>query len=104
MESGIESFVYSEKQAVDLFNLIHKQRSWKEVSAVLAQMDLSNPEGPRRAIIGLAAASVMRGGYEDKIAAMIFDCFKIPFWDNGKAGFQMAALQATIEVAGMVPF
>ena len=102
MENGIESFAYSEKQAIDLYNLIHKQKSWKEVAAVLAQMDLSNPEGPRRGIIGLAAANVMRG--EDLIAAMIYDCFKQPFYSNGKAGFIFAAFQATKEVSDMTPF
>jgi len=97
MEGGIVSFVYSDKQVVDLYNAIMKKDSWKGISSVLAKIDLSNPEGPRRAMIGLAAANMMRG-QEDVRAAFVYEAFKEPFYNSGKAGFVFAAYRALVDI------
>jgi len=98
MEEAIISFAYSDKQVLDLYNGLMKKDSWKRISSVLGQIDLSNPESPRRAMIGLAAANMMRG-QDDVRAALIYEAFKDPFYNNGKAGFIFAAYQALVDLS-----
>jgi hypothetical protein len=66
-------------------------------------MDLSNPESPRRAIIGLAAAGMMKG-QEDARAALIYDAFKDPFYNTGKGGFVFAVYRSMVDLVDVVPF
>jgi len=103
MEGAIISFAYSEKQVLDLYNGLMKKDSWKKLSVLLAQVDLSNPESPRRAIIGLAAAGMMKG-QEDARAALIYDAFKEPFYNTGKAGFVFAVYRSMVDLEDVVPF
>ncbi len=103
MEGAIISFAYSEKQVLDLYNALIKRDTWKKLSVILAQMDLSNPESPRRAMIGLAAAGMMKG-QEDVRAALIYDAFKDPFYNTGKAGFIFAVYRSMVDLVDVVPF
>jgi DNA polymerase-3 subunit gamma/tau len=106
MEEGVISFAYSDKQVLDLYNGLMKKDSWKRLSSVLAKIDLSNPETPRRAIIGLASAIMMRGE-ENVRAALVYEAFKEPFYDNGKAGFVFSVYHALVDLCGLdddVPF
>lgn len=103
MEDAIVAFAYGEKQVIDLYNALIKKQDWKRLSSIVAQMDLSNPESARRAIIGLAASKIMKG--EDIVmAALIFDVFKDPLYNTGKPGFICAAYRAVIELEDVVPF
>ncbi|MCJ7747872.1 MAG: AAA family ATPase [Desulfobacterales bacterium] len=105
MAEAIVSFAYSDKQVVDLYNGLMKRDPWKRIFSVLAKIDLSNPETPRRAMIGLAAATMMRG-QEDVRAAFVYEAFKEPFYNNGKAGFIFATYRALVDLSDKenVPF
>ena len=103
MEEAIVAFAYSEKQVLDLYNALLKSNTWKKLSAILAQMDLSNPESPRRAMIGLAATGMMRD-QEDVRAALVYDAFKEPFYNTGKAGFIFAVYRAMVDLVDVLPF
>lgn len=103
MEEAIIAFAYSEKQVLDLYNALIKRDTWKKLSVILAQIDLSNFESPRRAIIGLAAAGMMKG-QEDVRAALIYDAFKEPFYNTGKAGFVFAVYRSMVDLVDVVPF
>jgi len=102
MESAIASFVYGEKQVFDLYNALERKDDWKRLSSILGQMDLSNPESARRAIIGLASSRIMKS--EEKMAVFIYDAFKEPFYSTGKPGFVFAAYRAMIELEDVDPF
>jgi len=97
MAEAVVSFTYADKQVVDLYNGLMRKDSWKRISSTLAKIDLSNPETPRRAMIGLAAAS-MGKGQEDVRAALVYEAFKEPFYNNGKAGFVFAAYRAVVDL------
>lgn len=103
MEEAIITFTYSEKQVLDLYNALMKKDTWKKLSTILAQMDLSNPESPRRAVIGLASAWMMKG-QEDVRAALIYDAFKEPFYNTGKAGFIFAVYRSMVDLIDIIPF
>lgn len=103
MEEAIISFAYGEKQVLDLYNALVKKERWGRLSVILSQMDLSNPESARRAIIGLAASKIMKGE-NPEMAALIFDVFKDPFYNTGKPGFVCAAYRAVIELEDTVRF
>lgn len=102
MDEAIISFAYGEKQVLDLYKALTKQQNWKQLSSIIGNMDLSNPESARRAIIGLASANLMKG--DDPMAALVFDCFKEAFYNTGKPGFVMATYRAMIELKDMEPF
>jgi DNA polymerase III subunit gamma/tau len=101
MKEAVDNFSYGDKETKDLYNMLAKKQGWKRISAVISQMDLSNPESARRGMIGYAASIVMSSG--DKTAALIFDCFKEPVYNTGKAGFEMAAFRAMVELEGDAP-
>lgn len=98
MEGAINSFAYYEKQVLDLYNGLMKKDPWKRISSVLAQIDLSNTEVPRRAMIGLAASRMIRGE-DDVRAALIYEAFKEPYYNNGKAGFIFSVYRAMVDIA-----
>lgn len=99
MEGAIASFSYSEKQVVDLCKSLLNKQSWDKIRLILKQIDLSNPEQARRGMIGLMASNVMKK--DDPLSALIFDCYKDPFYNTGKAGFQMATYRAWTEISMM---
>jgi len=102
MEGAIISFAYSEKQVLDLYNSLIKRDPWNRLTSILSQMDLSNPESPRRAVIGLAASRLMKGE-EDVRAALVFENFKEPFYANGKSGFIFSVFKTLVDLED-VPF
>ncbi len=102
MEEAIIAFSYGEKQVVDLYNALTKKQGWKRISEIIKQMDLSNPESARRAMIGLAASNLMRNGAP--MEAFIFDAFREPLYNTGKQGFQVAAYRAMVDLEDVVPF
>jgi len=102
MENAIASFIYEEKQVFDLYNALEKKDDWKRLSSILGQMDLSNPESARRAIVGLASSRIMKS--EEKMAVFIYDAFKEPFYSTGKPGFVFATYRAMVELEDVDPF
>ncbi|MBU2051549.1 MAG: AAA family ATPase [Gammaproteobacteria bacterium] len=97
MEGAIGAFFYEEKTVADLCKAILNKESWNRVRLMVKQMDLSNPETIRRAITGWMAAEVMKG--DSPLAALVYDNFQRPFYDNGKAGFIMAVYKTLIDIA-----
>jgi DNA polymerase III gamma/tau subunit len=100
MEDAIRSFDFGEKQVLDLYRALERGDSWKRITGILSQMDLSNPEGARRAMIGLAAANVMRGQGTLQ-ADFIYDAFKDPIYATGKAGFIFATYRSFVDLDEM---
>ncbi len=104
MSDAISSFAYYEKQVLDLYNSLMKKDPWKRISSLLGEIDLSNPESARRAMIGLAAANMLRG-QEDIRAALVYEAFKEPFYNNGKAGFVFSTYHVLVDLSDKnVPF
>lgn len=96
MEAAIQSFNYEQSQVNELWSALLKGQNWTKVRNILKNMDLTDHERLRRAMLGCMATVIMKE--ENNTAALIFDCFKDPFYNTGKAGFVNACYRAVIEI------
>ena len=97
MESGIQSFFYGESQVKQLIDALMRKESWNRLRLIIKNLDLSNPENARRAVIGYMS-SVILGG-DNATAALIYDAFKESrTYTNGKAGFVFQCYEACVNL------
>lgn len=94
MTAAIQDLRVADKNTADLCKALLAGQSWKRINVILKQMDLNNSEMIRRAVIGWMATEVMKG--DNSQAAMVYDCFKDPFYNTGKSGLIMACYQAYV--------
>lgn len=88
MEDSIKDFRSAEKNIFDLTNALLDKKNWDVIRKILGEMDLSNPENIRLAIIGIMAKRVMKG--ECVTASLVYDVFEKPFYNVGKNGLIMS--------------
>lgn len=94
MSSAIQDMKAGDKSTAELCKALLNKQSWNRIRLILKQMDLNNPETIRRAVIGWMAAEVMKG--DNPQAGMIYEDFKDPFYNTGKAGVIMACYKICI--------
>lgn len=94
MASAIQDMRAGDKNTADLCKALLGKQTWSRVRLLLKQMDLSNPETIRRAVIGWMAAEAMKG--DSSQAAMVYEDFKDPFYNTGKAGLTMACYKICV--------
>jgi DNA polymerase III gamma/tau subunit len=95
MEAAICSMSYEETQINDLWNvLLSAKPQWNKVRKILENMDLSNHEGLRKAMLTRMSNLMLKS--DNPHAATIFDCFKDPFYNTLKAGFINACYQSVV--------
>lgn len=95
MQEAINSFNYNQKQVSDLCKALLGRQSWNRVREIIKNMDLSNPEQSRRAVLGWMGGKLLKG--DDPTAAIIYDSFEKPLYDVGKSGFIIAAYKALLD-------
>lgn len=89
MADALKASSIEEAQTIELCRALIKNRPWKEVSKLLKDLENADIERLRQGVIGYARACVINGNKNDD-AAVIFEEFKEPFWNNGKAGLAFA--------------
>jgi DNA polymerase-3 subunit gamma/tau len=88
-EANLASVEDTKAKAIDLCRELMKPSSWKSVSAILSGLKEEEPESVRRAVLGYAAAVLVRG--ENDRAGLVLDEFMSPTYDSGYAGLVYAA-------------
>ena len=88
---AIKTFKTQEQKVIDLCRALLKKQSWSKISKIIAGID-EDPESVRRAVLGYIS-TVMLNGKNDH-CAVIYLCFKDPFFNNGKAGLIFSAYRA----------
>lgn len=94
MASAVQDLRAGDKNTADLCKALLSGQSWKRINSILKQMDLNSAETIRRAVIGWMSAEVMK--VDNPQAALVFDCFKDPFYNTGKSGLIMACYQVGV--------
>jgi DNA polymerase-3 subunit gamma/tau len=89
--AAIQDLRVADASIVDLCKALLTKQSWKRVNGILDKMDTSKPEGIRRAVTAWMSAEVKRSG--NLQAALIYDDFKKPFYDNGVNDLIMACFK-----------
>jgi DNA polymerase III gamma/tau subunit len=83
----------TKKQAIDLARLLINGGQWKEVAALLKNLE-DEPEQVRRLILSYASSVLLNGGKTGK-SYLILTCFEGAFYESGKAGLIRAAFEVT---------
>ena len=83
-EAPIEAITADSKEIIDLCRALLKKQSWNVVKKVLAELKGKEPEDIRRAVLGYAAAVMLKA--DDAQALVILDVFKDPFYNSGWPG------------------
>ncbi len=86
------------KKSIDLCRALLDCARWPKIAAILKTMDGEEPEQLRQAILGYAGATMMKASGNlstCRRAALILDCFKNPFYQNGKALLCFAAWEVS---------
>jgi len=81
----IQAVTEDSPQLVELCRALLKKQSWKTTSKLLGALKGTDPEDLRRAILGYAAAVLMKGS-DDGQALAILDIFREPFYNSGWPG------------------
>lgn len=96
MEEAIHSIEIREQAVIDLCRSLLRGDKWSQVREILQGIE-EEPEKVRRAVLGYIT-SVALGG-DDKTGGMmhLYDAFRDPFFNTGRAGLIFACLQAVKE-------
>lgn len=100
MIDSVQAFGTQEKNIIDLGKAVLSGQSWDRVRKIIKEMDLSNPEQARRAMLSWMMKETM-AGRNVELCAGIYDCFKDPTYSTGKPGFVFACHQAVVFVDDM---
>ena len=88
---AIAVFKTQEQRAIDLCRAILQKESWAKVCKILNSME-DDPESVRRAVLGYINSVILKE--DSKRCMVIFNCFKEPFFNTGKAGLSFASYKA----------
>lgn len=84
-EAPIASLGMESKEIIDLCRALLKKQSWRQVVKILGDLKGQDVEEIRRAVLGYAAAVMMKG-QDDPQALVLLDVFKDPFYNSGWPG------------------
>ena len=90
---AVEKIQKDTKQAIELFRVLLKAKSWNEVYPILAKVE-DDPEKVRRAGLGYFSAVLLKG--DNQRCALLIEAFKDNFYDSGKAGLTLACYQGIL--------
>lgn len=80
------------KQSIDLCRaLLDLKSKWDDIRKVIEQLE-GEPEEIRRAVLGYASATLLRGGKQDR-AYLVLTCFENHWYDSGKCGLTRACYE-----------
>ena len=79
-----------EKQVIDLCRALLKG-GWTQVSGILRNLNVKDPEKIRRAVMGYMNAVLLKN--PDDRAAVMLEYFSEPFYDSGMPGVTLACYQ-----------
>lgn len=88
-EAALASVEDAKARSIDLCRELLKPSGWKSVAAILSGLKDEDPESVRRAVLGYAAAVLVRG--ENDRAGLVLDEFMSPTYDSGWPGVIFAA-------------
>lgn len=92
MKQAITDYQSEEEQAFKLCQLLIKKAPWKEITALLKQLENQDPEGLRRMILGYCKSVLLNG--QNNRAACIIECFWEPLHDIGFPGLVFCCYQS----------
>ena len=77
-------------ETIELCRVLMKGASWKEIATIIKGIE-AEPESFRRMMLGYATNTLLNGNPK---AAIILDCFRENYYDNGKAGLVLSCWEA----------
>lgn len=92
MKQAITDYQSEEEQVFKLCQLLIKKAPWKEITALLKQLENRDPEELRRMILGYCKSVLLRG--QNNRAACIIECFWEPLYDIGFPGLVFCCYQS----------
>lgn len=83
-------------KAFDLVKaLLWERPKWSGIAEIIRGLDEGEDwERLRRLVLSVAATEVLKAGRNATRAALILDCFKSNFFDNGRSGLVLACFEA----------
>lgn len=82
-----------EKQTIDLCRELMNKTNWVSIAGILQGLKQQEPERVRRAVMGYCSTILIKGDHPK--AALIMDCFRRPFYDNGFSDLILACYEVT---------
>jgi len=72
-----------ETQTIDLCRELMAKNNWINIAKILQGLKQQEPERVRRAVMAYCSTILLKG--DNPKAALVMDCFRKPFYDNGMA-------------------
>jgi DNA polymerase III gamma/tau subunit len=95
MKAMAEKAAAAESQVIELCRALFAGKKWSVVAPILKGLEKEEVEKTRQAVINYCA-SVLLSGKDASQAFIVLDCFKLPFYANGRAGLVHAAYDAVV--------
>ena len=80
------------KETIDFCRALYQGKKWDIVSSLLKNMDLSEPENIRYAVLGYGNAILMNGMNDHAVKVM--EAFSVDTYTTGKFGITLMAIEA----------
>jgi DNA polymerase-3 subunit gamma/tau len=92
---AVQAWKFETAQVIELCRALFNQAAWSIIQEILRGID-EEPEKVRRAVIGYMAAVASNEKRPSKAhtASMVFEAFRLPFYDTGKPGLVFACWNA----------
>lgn len=88
----VEKEAIMQNKVIDLCRAMIKKNTWSNIAEIIKALEDQESESIRRAVLGYCS-SILLNSKDDAKAFLIMDCFKDPFWNNGRAGLVMACYE-----------
>lgn len=89
---AIKHFKTQEEKVIDLCRAILKKEPWNKITKILKGIE-EEPESVRRAVLGYMNSVMLNN--ENPHCVLVYNIFKTPFYDTGKAGLTFSSYLAT---------
>ena len=90
MEKAVSRIDTNASAAIDLCRALLKDKpSWPEIAKVLSNLAGGEPEQIRMAVLGYCNAILLKGKFNGR-ACLVMECFKDPFYNDGKFRLTLA--------------
>jgi DNA polymerase III gamma/tau subunit len=90
MEKAVSRIDTNASAAIDLCRALLKDKpNWSEIAKVLSNLSGGEPEQIRMAVLGYCNAILLKGKFNGR-ACLVMECFKDPFYNDGKFRLTLA--------------
>jgi DNA polymerase-3 subunit gamma/tau len=90
MEKAVSRIDVNNSAAIDLCRVLLKDKpSWPEIAKVLSSLSGGEPEQIRMNVLGYCNAILLKGKFNGR-ACLVMECFKDPFYNDGKFRLTLA--------------